>query len=156
MPSPSELLERRTKHLCLQCGDRPSLWNGHGYDDLCEFCARQQQHSQRRHSVKREQAAGLAHLDRLFGAVERAITVTLTNQEYATLMLADTDKQHRGGFAELIRWLQDEINPATRQITLEPYDLERLDRYVHYDNGGWERQLRAIFGRTLGQRWASK
>jgi hypothetical protein len=56
-----------------------------------------------------------------------------------------------GGFENLIRRLQKQVNHATQEIKLTEKDIEAIQRCAFdYKDGGFETRLVAIFGRVLG------
>jgi hypothetical protein len=79
--------------------------------------------------------------------------VILTVPEIVELFIQPVRTKRDGGYQSLLVGLQQRINQATGQITLNRRDLERIPRYAFdYGVGGWENRLLAIFGRALGSR----
>ena len=72
----------------------------------------------------------------------------LTREELAELL---RPVKGVGGFENLIRRLQKQVNHATAEIKLTKKDLEDIQRCAFdYKQGGFEDRLVAIFGRVLG------
>jgi hypothetical protein len=77
--------------------------------------------------------------------------IVLTVEELAALDRQDPATREDGGWQSLIVRLQRKVNRSTRELSLDPRDLERIPRYAFdYGNGGWEARLVKIFGRALG------
>jgi len=76
-------------------------------------------------------------------------SITLSAAEIAELMHPIVGQ---GGFQGLLQHLQGKLNRQTGQIDLTDEDRGKICRYAFdYGNGGWEHQLKAIFGRHLGE-----
>ena len=74
----------------------------------------------------------------------------LTRDELAELL---RPVKGSGGFENLIRRLQKQVNHATAEIKLTPKDLDDIQRCAFaYKQGGFEDRLLTIFGRVLGPR----
>src|SRR6266478_724820 len=79
------------------------------------------------------------------------ITVKLTLEEIEILHLTDPSTKADGGFQSLLTSLQDLQNEDTGEIVLTEELVERIHRYAfQYHDGGWQKRLVDIFGRTLG------
>ena len=61
---------------------------------------------------------------------------------------APTDRR-KGGFQSFIVELS-ERSDANHTIDLTLKDIEKIDRYANYTQGGFQNRLKRIFGRTLG------
>lgn len=78
------------------------------------------------------------------------MNITLYEHEIESLF-SPAGTKGQGGFQGLLESLQSRTDRATGALSLTDGDLERISRYAfNYGNGGWENQLRSIFGRTLG------
>ena len=76
-------------------------------------------------------------------------TITLDAAEIASLMQPVVGQ---GGFQSLLRHLQGKLDQQTGQIILTDADRGRICRHAYdYGNGGWENQLKSIFGNHLGE-----
>lgn len=76
-------------------------------------------------------------------------SITLNADEIARLMQPTVGQ---GGFQGLLQYLQGQLNQQTGQIDLTDEDRGRICRYAYdYGNGGWENQLKSIFGNHLGE-----
>ena len=76
--------------------------------------------------------------------------VRLNSDEIVELGRQDVSTKGNGGWQSLMVTLQTRVHP-TGEIELNGDDLERISRYAFdYGNGGWEKRLHKIFGRTLG------
>jgi hypothetical protein len=79
------------------------------------------------------------------------VNVYLTPGEIAALDRQAPSTKRNGGWQGLMVTLQEKLNRATGELTLDRRDLERIQRYAFkYKRGGWQGRLEAIFGRTLG------
>ena len=77
------------------------------------------------------------------------ITVTLDAAEMARLMQPPVGQ---GGFQGLLQYLQGKLDQQTGRIVLTDEDRGKICRYAYdYGNGGWENQLKLIFGNHLGE-----
>lgn len=77
--------------------------------------------------------------------------VQLNASEIAALMEQDPSKEGDGGWQSLLVKFQKKIDPNTGALTLDDAELERIPRFAFdYGKGGWETQLKRIFGRVLG------
>lgn len=77
------------------------------------------------------------------------IRITLQPDEIDLLMRPAVGQ---GGFQSLLRHLQGKLDQQTGQIELTDEDRGKICRHAYdYGNGGWENQLRAIFGHHLGE-----
>lgn len=73
--------------------------------------------------------------------------ITLSANEVALLMQPTVGQ---GGYQGLLQHLQAKLDQQTGQITLTDEDRGKICRYAFdYGNGGWENQLRSIFGPHL-------
>ncbi|MBE7438175.1 MAG: aspartyl-tRNA synthetase [Spirochaetales bacterium] len=73
--------------------------------------------------------------------------IQLNHHELTVLMQPQSG---RGGFQSLMRSLQAQALMRGGILILTPHTIERIVRYAfQYNNGGWQLQLRKIFGRTL-------
>lgn len=73
--------------------------------------------------------------------------ITLDKQEMSQLMRPIVGQ---GGWQSLLARLQALLDQNTGEITLSDEDRGCLCRYAFdYGNGGWESQLRQIFGKHL-------
>lgn len=73
------------------------------------------------------------------------------NQNEIARLFDPAGTKGRGGFQSLLKSLQSRTDRASGALTLDDKDLRRIPQYAfNYGNGGWEGQLRDIFGRTLG------
>jgi hypothetical protein len=76
--------------------------------------------------------------------------VVLNADELAEL---NRQPQGSGGFQSLIKRLQSQVNPATREVRLTDTDVEELQHYAFdFKQGGFQDRLVAIFGRVLGSK----
>ncbi|MCV2881698.1 hypothetical protein [Actibacterium sp. XHP0104] len=58
----------------------------------------------------------------------------------------------QGGDQGLLQHLQDKLDKSNGRIELTDEDRGKICRHAFdYGNGGWENQLKAIFGRHLGE-----
>jgi hypothetical protein len=77
--------------------------------------------------------------------------VKLNAQEIAALDRQDPNTLANGGFQRFLVNQQRKLNRETGEIDLDDSDLDKIRRYAFkYGNGGWERRLIAIYGRSLG------
>jgi hypothetical protein len=77
--------------------------------------------------------------------------VSLDADEIAELDRQDPATKNAGGFENYLIQLQQRIDRSNNRIELTDQDAERIARYAFdYKNGGWQKRLIAIFGRTLG------
>jgi hypothetical protein len=78
--------------------------------------------------------------------------VRLNEDEVALLFEQDPRSRSEGGFQNFLVKLQEKTNRNTGYIDLTTSDLERIARLAFdYRQGGWQNQLRRIFGRLLGE-----
>lgn len=78
-------------------------------------------------------------------------TVTLNAEEIAELDRQDPNSASEGGFQGLLVRLQRKLNRETGELVLDEKDLQDIPKYAFdYKQGGWQKRLVAIFGRTLG------
>ena len=76
------------------------------------------------------------------------MNIILTKDESAVLM---QPVEGQGGWQSLLRRLQAAYDPATGVISVADADLDRLRSYcTDYGDGGWQKRVRQVFGRTLG------
>ena len=81
------------------------------------------------------------------------IKVKLNEAELEILYRQDPAQKSKGGWQHFFVNLQELTDDATGKIELSPVTLEKIRRYAFdYNNGGWEKRLRDIFQRTLGER----
>jgi hypothetical protein len=74
-------------------------------------------------------------------------TITLNASEIGRLMQPAVGQ---GGFQSLLQHLQGKLNQQTGSISLSDEDRGKICRYAYdYGNGGWETQLKLIFGNHL-------
>lgn len=79
------------------------------------------------------------------------MNIILNSAEVAVLFRQDPDTAAEGGFQGLLVRLQRKCDPTTGKILLSGDDLEKIPKCAFdYKNGGWQDQLLAIFGRSLG------
>jgi len=77
--------------------------------------------------------------------------VVLSPQEIENLDRQDPGTRRDGGWQSLLVGLQQKLNRATGELTLNEGDLEHIPRYAFdYGNGGWESRLRGVFEQHLG------
>jgi len=77
--------------------------------------------------------------------------VTLNREEIELLFEQDPRSRSAGGFQNFLVKLQEKIDRTTGNLDLTISDLERIARLAFdYRHGGWQNQLRRIFGRVLG------
>tara|TARA_R110002051_G_scaffold308700_1_gene380865 strand:- start:2402 stop:2665 length:264 start_codon:yes stop_codon:yes gene_type:complete len=76
--------------------------------------------------------------------------ISLSDPELAVLFdPAGTEGQ--GGFQILLASLQSKTDRKSGVLTLTDSDLEKIHRYAfQYKNGGWQKRLKDIFARNLG------
>lgn len=80
-----------------------------------------------------------------------AVDVILNHEEIQELLKQDPITERDGGWQGLLVGLQKRTNKTTGHLTLTAADLDQIQRYAfHYNRGGWQDRLLAIFGRTLG------
>ena len=78
--------------------------------------------------------------------------VQLNPQELEQLFEQDPASRSAGGFQNFLVKLQEKTNRSTGELELTISDLERIARLAFdYRQGGWQNQLRRIFGRVLGE-----
>ena len=78
--------------------------------------------------------------------------VRLNQNELALLFEQDPSSRSAGGFQNFLVKLQEKTNRRTGDIELTISDLERIARLAFdYQQGGWQNQIRRIFGRVLGE-----
>lgn len=76
-------------------------------------------------------------------------SIILSAAEMAELMQPTVGQ---GGFQGLLQHLQGKLDQNTGQMDLTDEDRGKICRYAFdYGNGGWENQLKAIFGHHLGE-----
>lgn len=76
-------------------------------------------------------------------------TITLHPAEIARLMQPTVGQ---GGYQGLLQYLQGKLDQQTGRIDLTDEDRGKICRYAYdYGNGGWENQLKSIFGPHLGE-----
>ena len=76
-------------------------------------------------------------------------TITLHSNEIARLMQPTVGQ---GGYQGLLQYLQGKVDQQTGRIALSDEDRGKICRYAYdYGNGGWENQLKSIFGDHLGE-----
>ena len=72
---------------------------------------------------------------------------TLNEKEMAEL---DVPVNGTGGFQDLMRRLQLDLNTETGEIDVSDADVERISRYcTQYGQGGWQDRLARAFHRVL-------
>jgi hypothetical protein len=77
--------------------------------------------------------------------------VVLTAEELNALYRQPATTMQDGGWQRLLVTLQRKTNRSTGELVLDADDRERIARYAFdYKNGGWQRRMKQIFGRTLG------
>jgi cellulose biosynthesis protein BcsQ len=77
--------------------------------------------------------------------------VTLNPEETELLFEQDPSTRSEGGFQNFLVKLQEKTDRASGKLDLTISDLERIARLAFdYRQGGWQNQLRRIFGRVLG------
>ena len=78
--------------------------------------------------------------------------VKLNGEELELLFEQDPASRNAGGFQNFLVKLQEKTNRSTGDLELTWSDLERIARLAFdYRQGGWQNQLRRIFGRVLGE-----
>ena len=78
--------------------------------------------------------------------------VKLNGEELELLFEQDPSSRNAGGFQNFLVKLQEKTNRSTGELELNLSDLERIARLAFdYRHGGWQNQLRRIFGRVLGE-----
>jgi MinD-like ATPase involved in chromosome partitioning or flagellar assembly/class 3 adenylate cyclase len=78
--------------------------------------------------------------------------VKLNGEELELLFEQDPGSRNAGGFQNFLVKLQEKTNRSTGELELTLSDLERIARLAFdYRHGGWQNQLRRIFGRVLGE-----
>jgi cellulose biosynthesis protein BcsQ/class 3 adenylate cyclase len=78
--------------------------------------------------------------------------VRLNERELELLFEQDPASRSEGGFQNFLVKLQEKTNRGSGDIDLTISDLERIARLAFdYRQGGWQNQLRRIFGRVLGE-----
>lgn len=81
----------------------------------------------------------------------RSKVIVLNHDEYLALFKQDPAMRNRGGFQSFIVRLQNQYRPGTQELRLTEQDLDDIPRYAFdYEDGGWERDMKAIFERHLG------
>ena len=76
--------------------------------------------------------------------------INLDEAERAVLF-DPTGTEGQGGFQALLTSLQSRTDRASGILMLTDDDLEKIHRYAFkYKNGGWQRRLKDIFARNLG------
>lgn len=75
------------------------------------------------------------------------MNIILDSVEQAQIFRTRPNERGRGGFQSFMVSLQGRIRQG--QLVLTQEDLEKINRYAHYDNGGYEGRLRKAFGRHL-------
>ena len=83
--------------------------------------------------------------------VPNAISLSLNDDEFDALMQPDPASRSEGGFQRLLLTPQDNTDPHTKILVLPVHLIEKINRYA-FDcgQGDWERTLKRIFSRTLG------
>jgi cellulose biosynthesis protein BcsQ len=77
--------------------------------------------------------------------------VELNRDETELLFEQDPSTRSEGGFQNFLVKLQEKTDRASGKLDLTISDLERIARLAFdYRQGGWQNQLRRIFGRVLG------
>jgi hypothetical protein len=84
--------------------------------------------------------------------VPNAISLPLNDDEFEALMVQpDPASRSEGGFQRLLLTLQDNTDPNTKILVLPVHLIEKINRYAFdYGQGEWERTLKRIFSRSLG------
>ena len=83
--------------------------------------------------------------------VPNAISLPLNDDEFDALMQQDPSSRSEGGFQSLLVTLQDNTDPHTKILVLPVHLIEKINRYAFdYGQGGWEKTLKRIFSRSLG------
>ena len=78
--------------------------------------------------------------------------IVLNRREIELLFEQDPRSRNAGGFQNFLIKLQEKTNRTTGDLELTISDLERIARLAFdYRQGGWQKQLRRIFGRVLGE-----
>lgn len=81
---------------------------------------------------------------------EIQLEIQLTREELQLLTALDPSARADGGFQQLIIELSEAADRTHRVVSVSRRQIERIVRYAtKYGNGGWERQLRNIFGRHV-------
>lgn len=89
--------------------------------------------------------------ERIAAMTDSAVDVTLNADEIQELLKQDPTTEKDGGWQSLLVGLQKRLNKSTGHLTVTGRDFEQIQRYAfHYERGGWQSRLQAIFGRTLG------
>jgi hypothetical protein len=96
---------------------------------------------------KLRKAMGLDRKDRQLGFGVQSVTIKLSREEFATLMLPQIGE---GGFQHFMRKLQSKTNKSTHVITLSVEDLDRIQSYkAKPKKGGFQSRYDKIFSRHL-------
>ncbi|GHV22856.1 hypothetical protein AGMMS49959_14440 [Planctomycetales bacterium] len=75
-------------------------------------------------------------------------TLVLNADEESSLLQVPAGN---GGFQSLIKKLQKQFDPQTKELILQDCDLEKIPRYAFdHKGGGWQSRLKMIFERHLG------
>ncbi len=94
---------------------------------------------------------------RLEQTIEGALDINLNAAEIQELLKQDPATGKDGGWQGLLVGLQNRLNKNTGHLTVTQQDLAQIQRYAfHYERGGWQSRLLAIFGRTLGPKLDGK
>jgi hypothetical protein len=79
------------------------------------------------------------------------LNLVLNASEVEILFRQSAETKNDGGWQRLLVTLQELTNEATGEISIPPRIAERIRVYAFtYGNGGWEKRLTDVFGRTLG------
>jgi hypothetical protein len=75
-------------------------------------------------------------------------TIKLSKQEFEELMRQDPGQRDKGGFQRFLVSLQYRVHRRTRRLELSEKDMDRILRHGRRPRrGGWQAQIRRIFGR---------
>jgi hypothetical protein len=77
------------------------------------------------------------------------VTIQVTKEIVGNIM---ADVRGQGGFQNLLRKLQGQLNLQSCLLTLETADLETIPRYHGYEPGGYEDRLLHAFGFAANRR----
>jgi hypothetical protein len=77
--------------------------------------------------------------------------VILNQDEVAELFTQDPAQKSKGGFQGLLVGLQENYTANQGKLFVDPVTATKIRKYAFgYKNGGWQRRLLKIFGRTMG------
>jgi len=95
---------------------------------------------------------------RLGATVESSLRIVLDQSEMDNLFRQDEAERDKGGFQSKFVHFQTRMDKSTGDLPLTDEDLDWIQRHgSHPEKGGWQRRVRRIFVRTLGERfeWAN-